>query len=51
MVSRSITGPVADLSSTELFERLNELREGRTSIYITHRFGTFNKSADLVLFM
>ncbi|KAL8281424.1 hypothetical protein RQP46_006108 [Phenoliferia psychrophenolica] len=38
-------------AESELFERLNELREGRTSIYITHRFGTFNKSADLVLFI
>ncbi|KAK4699920.1 hypothetical protein P7C70_g6335, partial [Phenoliferia sp. Uapishka_3] len=38
-------------AESELFARLNELREGRTSMYITHRFGAFNKSADLVLFM
>lgn len=35
----------------ELFEQLNELRDGRTSIYISHRFGRFNKEADLVLYM
>ncbi|KAM0751915.1 P-loop containing nucleoside triphosphate hydrolase protein [Meredithblackwellia eburnea MCA 4105] len=35
----------------ELFQRLNELRAGRTSIYISHRFGAFNKKAGLILFM
>ncbi|KAG8882512.1 hypothetical protein FRB97_008138 [Tulasnella sp. 331] len=34
-----------------LFERLRNLRGGRTMIFITHRFGYLTKYADLIIYM
>lgn len=36
---------------TDLFERLETVRQNKTTIYSTHRFGSFNKKADLILYM
>jgi energy-coupling factor transporter ATP-binding protein EcfA2 len=33
----------------ELFRRLRGAREGKTMIFITHRFGHLTKHADLIL--
>jgi ABC-type multidrug transport system fused ATPase/permease subunit len=33
----------------ELFKRLREARQGKTMIFITHRFGHLTKHADLIL--
>jgi ABC-type sugar transport system ATPase subunit len=33
----------------ELFKHLREAREGRTMVFITHRFGHLTKHADLIL--
>jgi ABC-type multidrug transport system fused ATPase/permease subunit len=33
----------------ELFKNLREAREGKTMIFITHRFGHLTKHADLIL--
>jgi ABC-type multidrug transport system fused ATPase/permease subunit len=33
----------------EIFKHLREAREGRTMIFITHRFGHLTKHADLIL--
>ncbi|KAG2366065.1 P-loop containing nucleoside triphosphate hydrolase protein, partial [Suillus spraguei] len=35
----------------ELFKQLREAREGRTMIFVTHRFGHLTKFADLILCM
>jgi ABC-type multidrug transport system fused ATPase/permease subunit len=35
----------------ELFKNLREAREGRTMVFITHRFGHLVKHADLILVM
>jgi ABC-type multidrug transport system fused ATPase/permease subunit len=35
----------------ELFKRLREARQGKTMIFITHRFGHLTKHADLILCM
>ena len=33
----------------ELFKALRKVREGKTMIFITHRFGHLTKHADLIL--
>ena len=33
----------------ELFERLRSMRQGKTSVFVTHRFGHLTKHADLIL--
>lgn len=33
----------------ELFERLIGMREGKTMVFVTHRFGHLTKHADLIL--
>lgn len=33
----------------ELFERLRTIREGMTTLFVTHRFGHLTKHADLIL--
>ena len=33
----------------QLFNRLLEVREGKTMIFVTHRFGHLTKHADLIL--
>ncbi|KAH7903017.1 P-loop containing nucleoside triphosphate hydrolase protein, partial [Hygrophoropsis aurantiaca] len=35
----------------DLFERLREARQGRTMIFVTHRFGHLTKHADLIICM
>ncbi|CAE6516035.1 unnamed protein product [Rhizoctonia solani] len=35
----------------EMFERLRELRGGKTMIFVTHRFGHLTKHADLILYV
>ncbi|KAH8103875.1 P-loop containing nucleoside triphosphate hydrolase protein [Cristinia sonorae] len=35
----------------ELFERLRGMREGKTTVFVTHRFGHLTKHADLILCM
>jgi ABC-type multidrug transport system fused ATPase/permease subunit len=35
----------------ELFKRLREARQGKTMIFITHRFGHLTKHADMILCM
>jgi ABC-type multidrug transport system fused ATPase/permease subunit len=35
----------------ELFKRLREARQGKTMIFITHRFGHLTKHADVILCM
>ena len=33
----------------ELFERLRSMRQGKTTVFVTHRFGHLTKHADLIL--
>lgn len=33
----------------ELFERLRGMRQGKTMVFVTHRFGHLTKHADLIL--
>ncbi|CAE6516946.1 unnamed protein product, partial [Rhizoctonia solani] len=35
----------------EMFERLRELRGGKTMIFVTHRFGHLTRHADLILYV
>ncbi|CAE6410279.1 unnamed protein product [Rhizoctonia solani] len=35
----------------EMFERLRQLRGGKTMIFVTHRFGHLTKHADLILYV
>ncbi|KAK6995684.1 P-loop containing nucleoside triphosphate hydrolase protein, partial [Favolaschia claudopus] len=35
----------------ELFERLRQTAEGKTMIFVTHRFGHLTKHADIILWM
>ena len=35
----------------ELFSKIREYGEGRTSIFITHRFGHLTRHADLILYV
>lgn len=35
----------------ELFKRLREQREGKTVVFITHRFGHLTKHADMILYV
>ena len=35
----------------QLFERLRNMREGKTTVFVTHRFGHLTKHADLILWV
>lgn len=37
------------LGEYELFERLREMRTGKTMVFVTHRFGHLTKYADVIL--
>jgi len=42
----SALDPEAEL---ELFENIRSMREGKTVIFVTHRFGHLTKHADVIL--
>ena len=37
------------LGEFELFERLRGMRQGKTMVFVTHRFGHLTKYADVIL--
>lgn len=45
------TSAMDPLGEYTLFEQLRSLREGKTMIFITHRFGHLTKYADVILYV
>jgi ABC-type transport system involved in cytochrome bd biosynthesis fused ATPase/permease subunit len=43
------TSALDSVAENDLFSRFLELREGKTIIFVTHRFGHLVKQADLIL--
>jgi ABC-type bacteriocin/lantibiotic exporter with double-glycine peptidase domain len=43
------TSALDSVAERDLFNRFLALREGKTMIFVTHRFGNIVKQADLIL--
>lgn len=43
------TSALDPIAERDLFERFREQRDGKTAIFVTHRFGTLAKQADLIV--
>ena len=45
------TSSLDPIAERDLFKRFIQLRKGRTTIFVTHRFGHVVKQADLILWV
>lgn len=45
------TSAIDPAGEYELFEQLRSMRNGKTMIFVTHRFGHLTKYADLILYV